>query len=153
MRICWLFIMLALCSCRSSPPVQSTEAKPEVLAAVAQAIDSGYVPKSLPFVLSPKQQEYLKAVTISDPSNMVHPRHYDRIRSIESRQVERFYLNYTGEVSRSEVITLPEDEFWLPLKLLAQYYSKFGRLPVGTNLSVPMMKGALAQKVKHQSTL
>lgn len=147
MRICWLFLALVMCSCRtSSSPVKSTETKPEVLAAVARAVDSAYVSKAVPIVLSQEQQEQLKAVTITDPLSLTHPRYYDRIKNIESCQVERFYLNYTGDVSRSEVISLPEDEFWLPLKLLAQYYSKFGRLPVGTNLSVPMLKGALAQK-------
>ena len=150
MKICWLFPTLALCSCGSpSLPVKSMEAKPEVLAAVAQAIDSAYVPKAIPIVFSLEQREYLKAVRIVDPLSMVHPRYCDRVKSIESGQVERFYLNYTGDISRSEVITLPMDEFWLPLKLLAQYYSKLGRLPVGTNLSIPMLNGALSQKAKR----
>jgi hypothetical protein len=124
------------------------EIKPEVLAAVAQAFDNAYVPKDKPVVLSREQQEYLKVVTFSDSVSLVHPRHFDRIKSIELRQVERHYLNYTGEVSRSEVISLPEKEFWEPLKVLARYYSKLGSFPLETNLSVAILNGSLAEKAK-----
>jgi hypothetical protein len=103
----------------------------------------------VPIVLSQEQQEFLKELTISDPLSLVHPRYYDRIKCIESRQVERFYLNCTGDISRSEVITLPENEFWMPLNVLAQYYARFGGFPFGTNLSVPVLMGALSQKVKR----
>lgn len=118
-----------------------------MLAAIAQAVDAQYVPKAVPIALSQEQQEFLKTLTISDPYIfLVHPRYYDRIKCIELCQVERFYFNYTGDVSHSEVITLPENEFWMPLNVLAQYYSRFSGFPLGTHLSVPMLMGALSQK-------
>lgn len=150
MKICWFFLTLALCSCRTSySPVKLEDPKPEVLAAIAQAVDAAYVPKAVPIVLSQEQQGFLKTLTISDPLSLVHPRYYDRIECIELRQVERFYFNYTGDVSHSEVITLPEDEFWMPLNVLAQYYCRFSGFPMEPHLSVPILMGALSQKSKR----
>ena len=147
MKIFWFVLTIAVCSCRSSRyPVESLNKETEVLVAIAQAIDASYTPSGTPMMLSKEEIEFLKGISILDPLSVVHPRHYDQIKSIESLQVERFYYNYSGNVSHSETISLNEDEFWLPLKLLVQYYLRFGRLPVGSELSVPMLKGALTQK-------
>jgi len=140
-----LFLALYVCSCRSPKVV---ETKPGVLEAVAQAVDTNYNPGKTALSLRPEEKTQLQGIQFSDPLVNVHPRYIDRVKSVEHCQVERSYLNYTGEVSRTEVVTLPEDEFWEPLKLLAQYYSKFGRLPTGASLSVPVLKVALAQKAK-----
>ena len=147
MRIIGLFLMLTVCSCQSSKPSRNTASVTEsALEAIAQVMDESYSPKEATIVFSPEQREHLKAVTFSDPLSMDHPRYFDKIRSIQQFQVERFYLNYTGEVSRSEIVVLPEAAFWEPLRVLAEYYSKFRRLPIGTTLSVSVLKGALAQK-------
>jgi hypothetical protein len=98
--------------------------------------------------LSEEQKEHLRGITFVDPLSFVHPRYFDRIKHIEHRKVERFYLNYAGEIHRSQLIILTEEEFWEPLKLVAEFYEKFGHLPAGTALSVPILKGSLSQKSK-----
>ncbi|MDX1952851.1 MAG: hypothetical protein SFY81_11765 [Verrucomicrobiota bacterium] len=146
-KLLGLILALAFCSCRSSfPPAKSIETRSAVLAAIAQAIDANNLSEELPIALTRQQREQLKALTFWDSLSPLHPRYYDRIKSTQTRQVERYYLNYTGDISRSELIILPEREFWEPLKLLAQYYSRFGSLPTETSLSVWMLQGALAQK-------
>ena len=148
MRIIGFLLMLAVCSCQTSKSARNTASILEpALGAIAQVMDASYSPKETSLVFSLEQQEHLKAITFSDPLSMDHPRYFDKIRSIQQFQVERFYLNYTGEVSRSEIVVLPEAAFWEPLRVLAEYYSKFRRLPIRTTLSVSILKGALAEKI------
>ncbi|NJO21422.1 MAG: hypothetical protein HC838_17195 [Spirulinaceae cyanobacterium RM2_2_10] len=95
-------------------------------------------------VFTPDELRYLRNVRFFDSADIVHPRHYDRIVNVQKRQVERIYLNFTGNVHTSKTLQLSEKEFWEPVELLSKYYVRLGKFPYNTNLSVVYMVGILA---------
>jgi hypothetical protein len=140
-----ILLLVLLCSCRSpSPAGKMTASKPD------ERSSAGRTNGVAPGLLSGELQEYLRRVTFLDPLSLVHPRYIDRIKSIESGEVERMYFNYTGEISRSEVITVPEEELRELMDVLLEYQDTFGAFPMATNLSIPMLKGALASGRKSK---
>ncbi len=120
--------------------------RPELLQAVAQAMDGHYIPTVEPVALKELHRGQLKQVVIYDSFMLNHPRYVDRIHEVASCTVERSYLSRTGNVTRTEVITLPEAEFWKPLALLAACYEKFGMVPTTGRISTTSLELLLKQE-------
>ncbi|MCD6050208.1 MAG: hypothetical protein K0Q55_1611 [Verrucomicrobia bacterium] len=120
--------------------------RPELLQAVALAIDGHYIPTVEPVALKELHRGQLKQVVIYDSFMLNHPRYVDRIHEVASCKVERTYLSHTGKAKRSEVITLSMEEFWKPLALLAACYEKFGVVPTTGRISVTSLELLLKQE-------
>ncbi len=62
-------------------------------------------------------------------SGMTHPRYIDKIKDPAHCAVERRFLNYAGEVERTEVVELDCGVFWRMIRDVDDYYAKWGFLP------------------------
>lgn len=110
---------------------------------IAQAMDTNYF-TSHSFLFSQFQVKQIEAITFHDPEFLVmHPRFFDKVADVEKRQIKRYFLHYTGQVSHYELLTLPPDQFWYPIKLLALYYIRYKTFPNPATCSIPLLEAAL----------
>lgn len=93
---------------------------------------------------SPDQLEQLKQYKLVDHLPLPNLFYYDRVWNVEAREMKRSYLNESGDITREAIISLPESQFWKPIKALADYYEEFHRLPAGSYLAVPLLEGEVA---------
>jgi hypothetical protein len=144
MGACLLGLLAGLGACRTKPEMGNIEGR--MLTAIAQAMDRNYSPGAEPSPLTVKEQEQLRAIEIYDSPMGAPPRYFDRVVSVERRQVERTYLSPRGEIMGKEVVTLSEEEFWRPLRVLAQYRTRYLMLPAGTRFYPNMVEAGLPKK-------
>jgi len=150
MRILLLGILVCLCSCRTAPvPVYTKPQFEPVLNAIAHALDPAFSRFDHRVTLSREVEQQLQAAVFTDPAGFTHPRYFDRIHNVSAHQVERSFVDYSGAVVRKEILTLPEEQFYEPLVLVAAYYEKHGTLPIGTSWSIPILKSLLQADVKR----
>lgn len=141
----WLLLVLGgLGACRTKPEAGNIEGR--MLTAIAQVLDKDYSAGAQPSPLTVKEQEQLRAMEIYDSRMAAPPRYFDRVVSVERRQVERTYLSPRGEVTGKETVTLSEEEFWRPLRVLAQYRTRYSMLPAGTRFYPGMVEASLPKK-------
>ncbi|MGN6385241.1 MAG: hypothetical protein ACTHMT_03280 [Verrucomicrobiota bacterium] len=99
---------------------------------------------SMNHFFSPDQLEQLKQYKLVDHLALPNLFYYDRVWSVEAREMRRSYLNESGDIAREAIISLPESQFWKPIQALADYYEEFHRLPAGSYLAVPSLEGEVA---------
>ncbi len=149
----WMETLLVLIcftsACRTSQSVESRPMNPdpalvETIGFLLQTDED----KTERSELSQDERKRLKQYKFMDSLSTIHPRFYDRIKNVERREIERFYFDYSGNIPRSEVLVLSEEEFWRPIKVVAQYYQTFKRLPSQLELFTPVLQGAIDSKLK-----
>ncbi|MDB6131240.1 MAG: hypothetical protein JWM04_2347 [Verrucomicrobiales bacterium] len=119
--------VLLILGCQSpTHQAEKGDVDPAVLQGIAQAIDSSYIPGDAAMLFTESEIKVLQSIRFPDSPLIMHTRYYDRIKNVENCQVERFYLDYDGNVYRKEIVALPKERFWKRLELLARYYSTHG---------------------------
>ena len=53
----------------------------------------------------------------------------EKIHNLEKYEVKRIYYDFTGCISRTEIVSLEPAEFWKRVQLLRRYYEKFNHFP------------------------
>ena len=62
---------------------------------------------------------------------MSDPPYYDMILKVNERTVVRSYLDFSGQITKTNIIALSEADFWRPVTMISRYYVEYNKLPNG----------------------